>query len=88
MQTYKHLNDSVVLLNYHLVWIPKRRRKILIWPVAERLTHLLHEKCKELALEILAIEIQSDHVHLFVNALPRISPQDIVAERVHSQDDS
>ena len=76
-QDYKRLNHSVSLINFHFVWIPKRRKKILVGQIAERLDALLHEKCKDLGLEIIALEIQSDHVHLFVNALPKFAPRDI-----------
>ena len=76
-QDYKRLNHSVSLINFHFVWIPKRRKKILVGQVAERLDALLHEKCKDLGLEIIALEIQSDHVHIFVNALPKFAPRDI-----------
>ncbi|MFW8628151.1 transposase, partial [Deinococcus sp. ME38] len=30
---YKHANTTVYLLNYHFVFIPKRRRKVLVGPV-------------------------------------------------------
>jgi len=55
-QDYKRLNHSVSLLNYHFVWIPKRRQKVLVGKVAERLQTLLQAKCQELGLEIIALE--------------------------------
>ena len=41
---YKHKNTSVSLLRYHFVFVPKRRRKILVGPLAERLEILLREE--------------------------------------------
>ena len=39
---------------------------------------LIKEKAKELGLEILAMEIMPDHIHLFVSAPPTISPHQIM----------
>ena len=64
---YRHHNTSVTAINYHFVWIPKRRKKVLVGNVARRLEELLYEKCQELNIEILGLEIAKDHVHLFVN---------------------
>ena len=45
---YKHENTSVHLMMYHFVWIPKRRKKVLIGKIKERLTELINNKAKEL----------------------------------------
>ncbi len=65
---YRHEGNAVSLLNYHFVWIPKRRKKVLIGAIAERLQQIICEVCQENRWKIIAMEIMSDHVHLFVNA--------------------
>ncbi|MGL6341855.1 MAG: IS200/IS605 family transposase [Waterburya sp.] len=75
---YRHQNTSVTTINYHFVWISKRRKKVLVGDVAVRLEELLYEKCKELDLNILALEIDNNHVHLFVNTPPTIAPHQIM----------
>ena len=35
-------------------------------------------KCKELKIEIIAIECDKDHVHMFLNCPPTLSPSDIM----------
>ena len=35
------LPHSVYNINYHLVWIPRYRKKVLVGPIAERLKALL-----------------------------------------------
>ncbi|WP_425386981.1 transposase, partial [Deinococcus aquatilis] len=37
---YVHKNTSVSLLRYHFVFCPKRRRKVLVNAVAQRLREL------------------------------------------------
>jgi putative transposase len=75
---YRHKNTSVTLINYHFVWTPKRRKKILVQDLARRLEKLLYEKSKELECEILALEIMEDHVHLFICCPPTIAPDQIM----------
>jgi len=64
-------------LNYHFAWIPKYRRKILVGSIAEELERILRNTAKQHGIEILALSIQPDHVHLFVSAPPRFSPAEI-----------
>lgn len=77
-QSYQHRNHSVSLLNYHFVWIPKRRRKVLVNAVATKAEELIREKSAELGCEVIAIEIMPDHVHLFLNCPPDLAPKQIM----------
>ena len=65
---YQHEQHTVHLIVYHIIWCPKRRRKILIGKVAERLEHLICEVANEHAWEVLRLSIQPDHVHLFLKS--------------------
>lgn len=66
------------MLKYHLIWIPRRRRKVLIGDVADRLEGLLREKAEELEVGIEHLAIQSDHLHMFVNAPPSLAVSQLV----------
>lgn len=68
---------SLYNLNYHFVWIPKYRRKVLVEDVKEELEKLIFEISKKHEIEILSLSIQPDHIHLFVSAPPRLSPAQI-----------
>jgi putative transposase len=61
-------------VKYHLVWCPKYRRPVLVDAVAERLKFLLHEKATVLGVQLHALEVMPDHVHLFVEDDPTYSP--------------
>ena len=74
---YQHEQHTVHLIVYHIIWCPKRRRKVLISKVAERLEQLIYEVVQEYAWEVLALSIQPDHVHLFLRANPYTLPTDI-----------
>jgi putative transposase len=63
---YRHNNHSVGLATVHLVWIPKRRKAILVGDVNTRLSEILDSVANENKWIIKAKEIASDHVHLLV----------------------
>lgn len=64
-------------INYHFVWCLKYRKPILINDIAE----FLDKEIKRLATnnnwEVISLNIQPDHVHLFISAKPRFSPSQI-----------
>jgi putative transposase len=66
------------MLKYHLIWIPRRRRKVLVEAVAHRLEALLREKAKEICVEIEHLAIKPDHLHMFVNAPPSLAVNQLV----------
>lgn len=63
---------------YHLVWIPKYRKKALRGQVKERLEKILMEIAEDKRLEINGLEIMPDHIHLFVSSPPQNSPSLLV----------
>lgn len=69
---------AVYNCNYHLVWIPKYRRKALRNVVKDELLRLFASIAESQEIQILSTEVMPDHIHLFVSAPPRLSPSDIV----------
>jgi putative transposase len=65
-------------LLYHLVWIPKYRKRVLQGKVAVRLRHHLYEACKVNWWWIEEVKVLSDHVHVLI----QVQPTDTVAEVV------
>lgn len=78
-QGYRTKESCVFLMNYHIIWCPKRRRKVLLDRVKTRLEELLRETAPLLECEILALEILPDHLHLLVSATPQSAPNQIIA---------
>lgn len=75
---YRHNRGCVLLVRYHLVWVPRRRRKVLVGPVADRLEQLLKGKAAELEVGVRRLAILPDHLHLFVDAPPSLAISQIV----------
>lgn len=75
---YKHSRNQVFLINYHLIWCPKRRKPVLIGGVKKRLEQILKGVAKEKGVEVLALEVRPDHLHLFVSAYPQLQIHKLV----------
>jgi putative transposase len=65
-------------LQYHVVWIPKYRRRVLRGKIAARLKGLLYEACRMNRWWISELSVREDHVHLIIQT----NPSDSVAEVV------
>jgi len=75
---YKHSRNKVFLINYHLIWCPKRRKKVLVGDIKTRLEQIINEVAKEKNIDILALEIMPDHLHLFVSSHPNILVHNLI----------
>ena len=75
---YQRENTSIHLMNYHFVWCPKYRRKVLSGEVEKMARQIITEKAKQLGCEIQALEIMPDHIHIFIGARPTSTPSKIV----------
>ena len=58
---------------YHIVWIPKYRKRILEGRLAVRLKELLMQCAEVNKWEIQELSINKDHVHILVQLTPSIS---------------
>lgn len=65
------------MVNYHLVWTPKRRKKVLVGAIEGRLRTIIWEVCQEKKWAIIALEIMPDHIHLFVNVPPNVAAHQV-----------
>ena len=65
-------------LQYHVVWVPKYRKRVLRGKIAYRLKGLLYDGCRINRWWIGKISIQEDHVHLLI----QLRAHDSIAEAV------
>jgi putative transposase len=68
---YKSNRNVYYSCQYHIVWCPKYRRKVLVEAVAERLVQIIREVCQEREAEVLSLEIMPDHVQMLVECDPQ-----------------
>ncbi|HNT30423.1 MAG TPA: IS200/IS605 family transposase [bacterium] len=74
----KRTSNATYDIQYHFVWIPKYRKRVLVGGIRERVKELLEEGAEINSFEIMELNIQPDHVHLLVSAKPRYSPSEIM----------
>ena len=63
---------------YHIVFIPKYRKKVLYGKVREDVREILNTLCKYKNVEIIAGAVCVDHVHLSVAIPPKLSVSDFM----------
>jgi putative transposase len=76
-EQYVHEQHSVHHILHHIIFCPKRRRKVLVGPVHDRLKTIIEQVAEENQWHIVRMAIQPDHVHLFIQANPYTLPTDI-----------
>lgn len=74
---YQHEQHRAHLVVYHIIWRPKRRRKVLVGPVRSRLEQIIRAIPVEHDWTVIELAIQPDHLHLFIRANPYTLPSDI-----------
>ena len=58
---------------YHIVWIPKYRKRILQGDIAERIESLLRQCAEVNRWKMHELNIQFDHIHMLIQLPPTIS---------------
>ena len=71
MNDYSSLNHSVWECKYHVVFIPKYRRKALFGQLRRDLGDVFRTLAKQRECEILEGHLMPDHVHMLVSIPPK-----------------
>jgi len=76
-----HSDHSIVYsCQYHVIFCPKYRRKVLTDALAQRMKELVLEKQDEYGYAVIEMEVMPDHVHLLLDVDPRIGINRIVGK--------
>ena len=65
-------------LRYHIVWIPKYRKRVLIGKLKTRLEVLIYQASEVNGWSIEELSIQRDHVHMLIQTKPDKSISSVV----------
>ena len=63
---------------YHIVWIPKYRRKVLFGNIRTYLGDVFHKLARQRESEILEGHLCKDHVHMYMAIPPKYSVAQVV----------
>jgi putative transposase len=73
MGQYKKLSHVVYKCDYHIVWVPKYRFRILKGDIREMVESDIRMLCEWKNSEVLELNVQTGHVHLLVSVPPKVS---------------
>ena len=67
------ISSTTWMCKYHIVFIPKYRRKAIYGQYRESLQEIIRTLCKYKGVEILEGHLMLDHVHLVLSIPPKLS---------------
>ncbi len=74
----RRTRHAVYNINYHFVWIPKTRSKVLYGQIAASIKSEIIRLCKDNSWFPLAMEVMPEHIHFFMSAPPKWAPAEIM----------
>ena len=78
MNSTQSLSHSKWECKYHVVWIPKCRRKVLYGQLRKNLGEVFHELARQKESKVLEGHLQPDHVHILLSIPPKYSVAQVV----------
>ena len=78
MTNVQRLAHSVWDCKYHIVWIPKWRRKVLYGRIRKYLGDVFRELARQRESPILEGHLCSDHVHIYISIPPKYAVAQVV----------
>ena len=78
MRRLQKLAHTVWECKYHVVWCPKYRFRILNGELGKSLRAIIRQLCEWKQVEILAGNVQIDHIHLVISFPPKYSVAEVM----------
>jgi len=72
------LAHTVWECKYHIVWVPKRRRKIVFGKLRKELGTIIKRLCEYKGIEIIEGNLCIDHIHMCLSIPPKYAVSGIV----------
>ena len=78
MNDYKSLNHTTWDCKFHVVWIPKYRKKALYGQIRKQLVPVLKELARQKESEIVEGHLVMDHVHMLISIPPKYAVAQVI----------
>jgi putative transposase len=75
---YQKLNHTTWNCKYHIVFIPKRRKKVIFGELRQYLGEIFHELARQKECEIVEGHLLKDHVHMCISIPPKYAVSAVV----------
>jgi putative transposase len=73
MSRFKKLSHVIWHCQFHIVWVPKYRYRVLNGKIGEEVRKNIIIQSERLNCEIVELSVQDDHVHLLIKVPPKIA---------------
>ena len=73
MGKYKKLSHVIYKCDYHIVWVPKYRLRILKGVIKTLIERDIRLLCDWKRCEVQELNVREDHIHLLVSVPPKVS---------------
>jgi len=78
METYESLAHSKYDCKYHVVFVPKKRKKVLYGKIREYLKKVFHELAQQRGCRIESGNMAGDHVHMCMSVPPKYAVSEVI----------
>ena len=78
MSRFRKLSHTIWHCQYHIVWVPKYRHRILDGVIREATESGIQAISGYAGCEVVELNVQPDHVHLVAMVPPRLSISDLM----------
>jgi putative transposase len=78
MSRFRKLSHTIWHCQYHIIWVPKYRYRVLTGHIAEEVSRCIRTFSDDQKAEIVELNIQVDHVHLLVMIPPKVAVSNFV----------
>ena len=78
MNDYESLSHSVWDCKYHVVWIPKCRKKVLYGQLRVHMGEILRELARQKESRVVEGHLMPDHVHMLISIPPKYAVASVV----------
>ena len=75
---YQKLNHTTWKCKYHVVFIPKRRKKVIFGQLRHRLRDIFHELARQKQSQIVEGHLLRDHVHMCISIPPKYAVSGVI----------
>jgi putative transposase len=76
MSRLRKQSQTIWFCEYHIIWCPKYRYRVLQGKIKEEVEAVVREQTRQMESEVVELNAQVDHVHLVVMIPPKLSVSD------------
>ena len=84
MSRFRKLSHTIWHCQYHIVWVPKYRYRVLTGAVREAVGEGVQAICGYAGCEVVELNVQPDHVHMIAMVPPKVAISELMG-RVKGQ---